>query len=85
LKSRAHRYGVLAVGCVVCFFGARTITTLLEPPRSDTSERNRGKISDRFPDVRLETQDGETKRFYSDLVRDRKVIVNFMYTTCTGT
>jgi protein SCO1/2 len=36
-----------------------------------------------FPDVALTTQDGKTVRFYSDLVKDRFVVVNFIYTHCT--
>ena len=73
------------MGCLACFVGARALTTLVSSVYSvDANERNRGKISDRFPDILLQTQDGETKRFYSDLVRDQTVMVNFMYTTCTG-
>ena len=36
-----------------------------------------------FPDVSLTTQDGKTVRFYSDLVKDKFVVVNFIYTHCT--
>ena len=35
-----------------------------------------------FPDVSLTTQDGKTVRFYSDLVKDKFVVVNFLYTHC---
>lgn len=36
-----------------------------------------------IPDVEVVTQDGETVRFYSDLVEDRVVAMNFVFTTCT--
>src|SRR5262245_9325750 len=36
-----------------------------------------------FPDVPLTTQDGRTVRFYRDLLRDKVVMINFMYTHCT--
>jgi protein SCO1/2 len=36
-----------------------------------------------FPDVPLVTQEGKTVRFYADLVRDRFVVVNFVFTRCT--
>ncbi len=36
-----------------------------------------------FPDVELTTQDGRKVRFYSDLVRDKHVVVSFIYTRCT--
>ena len=36
-----------------------------------------------IPDVSLVDQDGKQVRFASDLVRDRVVAVNFVFTTCT--
>ncbi len=41
-----------------------------------------GKTSDRFPNILLRTQENKPVRFYQDLVKDKSVIVNFMYTTC---
>ncbi len=43
----------------------------------------RGKASDRFSNIWLTTQHGERVRFYDDLVRDKVVMINFMYTTCS--
>lgn len=34
------------------------------------------------PDVAVIDQDGQAKRFYTDLVKDRVVAVNFVFTTC---
>ena len=39
----------------------------------------------RFPNIQLYTQNNEAVRFYDDLVKDRIVLVNFMYTTCKRT
>ncbi len=39
----------------------------------------------RFPNVPLVTHEGETVRFYDDLVRDRVVVINFIYTRCGDT
>src|SRR5712691_2803925 len=44
--------------------------------------RSTGKLSDRFPNILLRTQDNTPVRFYDDLVKDRIVIINFIYTTC---
>ena len=44
----------------------------------------RGKYSDKFPDVVLVDHEGKKHRFYSDLVRDRIVVIQFFYTVCTG-
>jgi protein SCO1/2 len=35
-----------------------------------------------FPNVELVTQDGRKVRFYDDLVRDKHVVVSFIYTRC---
>jgi protein SCO1 len=35
-----------------------------------------------FPDVELVTQDGRKVKFYADLVKGRRVVVNFIYTSC---
>ena len=36
-----------------------------------------------IPDVPVVDQDGKAVRFYSDLVKDKVVAVNFVFTTCT--
>lgn len=35
------------------------------------------------PDVEVQTQNGETRRFYRDLVQGRVVAMNFVFTSCT--
>src|SRR5262244_1024153 len=35
-----------------------------------------------FPNVMLTTQDGENVRFYDDLIKDKVVAINLIYTTC---
>ena len=35
-----------------------------------------------FPDVPLVTQDGKTVHFYSDLLKGKVVVINFIYTKC---
>lgn len=37
----------------------------------------------RIPDVPVFTQDGEEVHFYSDLVEDKVVVMNFVFTMCT--
>lgn len=38
-----------------------------------------------FPNVPLQTHDGRSVRFYDDLVKGKKVLINFVYTNCTST
>jgi protein SCO1/2 len=37
-----------------------------------------------FPDLTLLTQDNKPVHFYSDLVQGKVVLIDFMFTTCTG-
>jgi protein SCO1 len=37
-----------------------------------------------FPDVVLTTHEGKKVRFYEDLIKDKLVIINFMYAKCEG-
>lgn len=41
--------------------------------------------SDKFSNVLLYTQHGQPVRFYDDLVKDKTVIINVTYTSCTNT
>ncbi|HXD39171.1 MAG TPA: SCO family protein [Ramlibacter sp.] len=38
--------------------------------------------SDYFPNVPLVTQDGKTVRFYDDLLKGKKVLIDFVYANC---
>jgi protein SCO1/2 len=38
----------------------------------------------RFPNVVLRTHDDRTVRFYDDVVKDKLVIITFMFTSCTS-
>jgi protein SCO1/2 len=37
-----------------------------------------------FPDVLLTTHEGKQVRFYDDLIKDKLVVINFMYAKCEG-
>lgn len=38
---------------------------------------------DYFPNIVLQDQDGRNVRFYDDVIRNKVVAINFVYTTCT--
>jgi protein SCO1/2 len=42
-----------------------------------------GGVSLEIPDVRLLDQDGRGVRFYSDLIKDKVVVVSFFFTSCS--
>jgi protein SCO1/2 len=41
--------------------------------------------ADYFPNVPLVTQDGQEVRFFDDLLKDKVVVINFIYTSCPDT
>jgi protein SCO1/2 len=41
-----------------------------------------GKMSDRFPNILLYTHDNKPVRFYDDLIKNKTVIIDFMWATC---
>jgi protein SCO1/2 len=54
-------------------------------PRQWGTESPREAIRRRyFPDVPLITHEGKKVRLYEDLIRDRCVMINFMYARCSG-
>jgi len=54
------------------------------PTKAEPGQRTRsGKVSKRFPNIMLRTQCDTQVRFYDDIVKDRIVLINFMYTTCS--
>ncbi|HJZ67052.1 MAG TPA: SCO family protein [Blastocatellia bacterium] len=58
--------------------------TLKHHSNSQVSEAQKGTPwgANYFPNVMLTTQDGSTVRFYDDLVKDKVVAINLIYTTC---
>jgi protein SCO1/2 len=56
----------------------------LQQPASIASARVRSPAEKYFSDVELINQDGQKMRFYSDVLKDKVVIINTFFTTCTG-
>ena len=52
-------------------------------PRTPTRSASQGP--DFYTNAELVTQDGKTVRFYDDLIKDRIVAINHIYTNCEGT
>lgn len=54
---------------------------------SDASDSKRPQIEQStglvIPDLELQDQEGQKVRFYSDLVKNKVVVINFIFTTCT--
>ena len=75
--------GLLGVALLVGFSGViahgfQEQTFRVKTPRERLAERS-------FPNVTLTTHEGKKVRFYDDLLKDKIVIINFMYVKCQGT
>lgn len=54
-----------------------------ETPAGTKPDAPAASVGMSIPDVELLDQDGRRVRFYTDLVRGRVVVINFIFTTCT--
>ncbi len=52
-----------------------------KPPKIVTRSRS----APDFPNVTLIDHEGKEVKFYDDLVKDKIVVINFMFATCQGT
>jgi protein SCO1 len=53
------------------------------PPAPVADDPREQLRRERFPNVPLLTHTGREVKFYDDLLKDKKVVINFMYTVCT--
>ena len=65
--------------CHKCGMALRVVRESTTPPATAKPATEKMVI----PDVEVLDQDGRKLRFYSDLVKDRVVAINFIFTTCT--
>jgi len=68
--------GLLAAGAGL-LGAAAPARAVAEDPRERVRRR-------RLPNVPLLTHEGRVVRFYDDIVRDRQVVINVMYTSCSN-
>ena len=64
------------------------VTQKPKPPEPNLSAaattRERSPAEKYFSDVELITQDGEKVRFYSDVLKNKVIVINTFFTTCTS-
>jgi len=53
------------------------------PAQAQTDSKPPAIAARPIPDVKVIDQDGNARHFYTDLVKGKVVVVNFIYTTCT--
>jgi protein SCO1/2 len=77
-------FAVLApfLGAGVCAFAHEGHDHARPEQRQAVPEARSPWGSGYFPNVPLVTQDGKTVRFYDDLMKGKKVLVNFIFSSC---
>ena len=83
-----HRRAVLGT-LIGATLGSATLVPLRAPSGSTAEKPVKHPASDdrrrsRFPNVPLQTHEHQEVRFYDDLIKDKTVLINFMYTECEG-
>ncbi len=81
ISNRSRRGVLLALFCL----GAAASIALSQFGSRDNQHRWGHKPSDRLSNILVRTQLGNAVHFYDDLVKDRTVIINLMYTGCGET
>lgn len=75
--------GVTAIGGVAAVLLVIAAAVILFRPTSAQTFRGSPRMAtNEFPNVPLVTQGGKPVMFYDDLIKDKKVVINFMYTDC---
>ena len=91
MKKMTRRNWLAAAGATTAAVGVAGTTNLLGQEATPASKHNYNfkDISPRaltqrrhLPNVELINQDGKKVRFYDDLVKDRRVVIQFMFARC---
>jgi cytochrome oxidase Cu insertion factor (SCO1/SenC/PrrC family) len=73
--------------CPKCGMDLRPVESGSAQPPNESRERNDVDSDSPFnlqiPDVTVYDQDGRKLKFFTDLVKDKTVAINFIFTTCT--
>ena len=81
IQKRSLLFRAGAGAAVAAFASTKALASTLAVQTQDPREQLRQK---RFPNVPLLTHTGKEVKFYDDLLKDKKVVINFMYTVCTN-
>ena len=88
MAKMTRRNWLKAAGVTTAVVGSNSVNAQ-EPTPASTHNYNFQKISPReliqqrhLPNVELITQDNQKVHFYTDLVKDRRVVIQFMFARC---
>jgi protein SCO1 len=69
---------LLALGVASLIEGAAAVA-----PATDTGAGMSQSLRRHFPNVAMRTQDGKAVRFYDDMIKDKVVVIQLMFTDCS--
>ena len=80
--------GRVMTACMICCMAlAATPSAFAESADSATaaaSKQEEERARSYFTNLELINQDGETVRFFDDVLKDKVVVINFIFTNCEG-
>ena len=88
MNDRRHALawlGMTAIGALVAGRAGVSTEAPAQTPSLDGEAPRAERMRRYFPNLPLQTHDGRSVRFYDDLVKGKKVLINFTFTSCTGT
>ncbi len=90
LRGRPRPLLISVLACVLALLATLAaqgppphVEAATQPPQSPSASSSPWDGS-YFPNVELVSHDGRRFRFYDDLVKDKIVVINFLYTSCTN-
>lgn len=78
------RRTLLSSIAVLTALAVAALLTLVASPSSAAPEGSRWGAN-YFPNLSVVTHEGKTLRFYDDLIKDKIVVINFIYASCSDT
>ncbi len=84
MSTRRSIFGAVSVLFLLCGVAAGQNRQIQKPatPTVEVNIEGVGKVP--IPDLDLRDQDGRKIRFYSDLIKDKVVVLSFFYTSCVS-
>jgi protein SCO1/2 len=91
-RGRLLALSLMAMTAGLCFVCSLTVAQVRSQPlatysfqgQQDSRAAQQSAAQKYFTDVVLVNQNGEKMRLYSDLLKDKVVIINFFFATCQG-
>ena len=80
--------GRIMTACMICCMALAVVPSAVaesaDSATAATSEQEEERARSYFTNLELINQDGETVRFFDDVLKDKVVVINFIFTNCEG-